>query len=100
MTKSSKYLGKTFGNWTCVSIGINNVQGKKAKAPYHQNYYYIFQRKTSDGKALKSIRLNSGEASKVYKGKVDVETILTKREAKAITSFNRGVTYRFIKEQF
>lgn len=98
MTRTSKYLGKEFGNWICVSMGINNIQGKRAKAPYHQNYYYVFQRKTSDGKAMKSIRLNSTEASKVYKGKVDVETILTRRENSLTNSFTRGVTYRFIKQ--
>ena len=47
---------------------------------------------------MKSIRLNSTEASKVYKGKVDVETILTRRENSLINSFTRGVTYRFIKQ--
>ena len=96
MKRTSKYLFKKFGNWTCTHIGINNVQSKGAKAPYHQNYYYIFERLTSDGKADKMIRLNSTEASKVYRGVVSVEEILNKRESINESRFARKVSYHFL----
>lgn len=95
MTKKSKYLDKQFGIWTCTFVGINNVQGKKAKAPGKRNYYYIFERRTSDNKADKIIRLNSTEASSVYSGKQTVEDVLNKREAGRTHKFNRKVTYYF-----
>lgn len=93
--RTSKYLNKQFGIWTCVYVGINNVQGKKAKAPGKRNYYYMFERRTSDNKADKIIRLNSTEASKVYSGKQTVEDILDAREAGRTRKFNRKVTYYF-----
>lgn len=96
MKRTSKYLFASFGNWTCTHIGVNNVQGKNAKAPYHQNYYYVFERLTSDGKANKMIRLNSSETSKVYKGLMTVEDILNKRELRNETRFSRKVSYHFL----
>ena len=94
MTRS-KYLGKTFGNWVCVHVGVNSVQGARAKWSGHRSYYYVFARITSDGKAEKMIRLNSNEAAKVYQHKVLVEDILNKREATKQYSFTRKVSYSF-----
>lgn len=92
--RTSKYLNKVFGNWTCTHVGINNVQGVKSKHPAARNYYYIFERRTSDGLADKMVRLNSTEASKVFKGIELVENIVERRVAN--NKFTRKVSYHFI----
>ena len=96
MKRTSKYLGKTFGSWTCSYVGIANVQGKRVKGAGKRNYYYIFERITSDGKAEKMIRLNSTEAASVYKGKLSVEDVLNKRESRRSRKFNKKIFYHFI----
>ena len=79
MKRTSKYLFKTFGAWTCTHVGISRVQPKKTRKgkvsnqPGHQTYYYIFERKTSDGKADKMIRVSAAQAAKVYRGNLLVE---------------------------
>lgn len=93
--KVSKYLGKTFDNWTCTYVGIANIQGAKKKRPGHRNYYYVFERRTSDNLADKIIKLNSAEASKVWKRLISVEELLDKRESKRPIKFMRSVTYKF-----
>ena len=49
--RKSKYLNKTFGNWTCTHVGVARKQPvflagtrKVSKRPHHQTYYYIFER--------------------------------------------------------
>lgn len=94
--RTSKYVGKQFGSWTCTHIGIASMQGKRAKWAGHQSYYYIFERITSDKKAEKMLRLNCNEAARVYRGDISVEEILDKREAQKIDGFARKVSYHFI----
>lgn len=102
MKRTSKYLNKTFGNWTCTHIGIARVQGKKtmkgkvSKQPGRQSYYYIFERKTSDGLAEKLVRLNCNQAAKVYRGELSVEEVADTRQAKGIGTFKDKVSYHFI----
>ena len=102
MKRTSKYLFKTFGNWTCTHVGISRVQAKKtnkgkvSKQPGRQTYYYIFERKTSDGKAEKLVRLNHIEAAKVYRGKLSVETVADLRQEKGVSTFKDKVSYHFI----
>lgn len=95
--RKSKYLGKQFGNWTCTHVGINNVQGKRAAAPGKINYYYIFERITSDNLAEKLIRLNSSDAAKVYRGELQVEEIAEKRRSQTEEKFNRKISYHFVR---
>ena len=69
--KKSKYLNLQSGNWKCTYAGVDRVQpvytqkrdadGKKirSKRAGHRSYYYIFERLTSDAKAMKMIRLGS-----------------------------------------
>jgi len=94
--RTSKYVGKKFGQWLCTDIGIARVQGKRAKYAGHCSYYYIMERITSDGKCEKIIRLNCNEAAKVYQGIMTVEEILEKRIQKPIKTLSRKVSYRFI----
>lgn len=95
--RKSKYLCKQFGNWTCTYIGINNVQGKRSAAPGKINYYYIFERITSDNLAEKLIRLNSSDAAKVYRGELQVEEIAEKRRSQTEEKFNRKISYHFVR---
>ena len=100
--KTSKYLNKKFGTWTCTHVGISRVQpkrtmdGGKSKRPGHQTYYYIFERLTSDGLAEKLVRLNAFEAARVYRGQASVESIVRARETSGTTEFKTKVSYHFI----
>lgn len=93
--RTSKYLNKQFGNWVCTYVGIRNVQGVRTKHPGARNYFYAFERRTSDNKADKIIQLNSTEASLVYRGIKCVEEILNDREATKPTSYTRQISYSF-----
>lgn len=95
MKRTSKYLNKEFDNgWVCTHIGIANVQGKKSKAPGTRNYYYICERRTSDDKADKIVRLNSTEAAIVYRGEKQIEEIVESR-LKTTNSCVRNISYHF-----
>lgn len=102
MKRKSKYLFKTFGNWTCTHVGISRVQPKKTRKgkvsnqPGRQTYYYIFERPTSDGKAEKLVRLNAGQAAKVYRGVLTVEEVAEARQAAGVATFKDKVSYHFI----
>lgn len=105
--KKSKYLNKTFGNWECTHVGVARVQpvytntvamnGRKYKSrrPGHQTYYYVFERLTSDSKAMKMIRLTAAQASKVWKGLQTVEYFAELKEAKRSQKFKEKVSYSF-----
>lgn len=105
MKRTSKYLNKRFGNWTCTHVGISRVQpkktmkGKVSKQPGRQTYYYIFERLTSDGAAEKLVRLSHVEAAKVYQGLTSVEAIAKKRQARKASEFKTKVSYHFIDRQ-
>lgn len=102
MKRTSKYLNKTFGNWTCTHVGIARVQpkktakGKVAARPGHQTYYYVFERPTSDGLAEKLVRLSAKQAAKVYRGLLSVEDIADGRQSKGVGEFTEKVSYHFI----
>lgn len=100
--RTSKYLDKQFGNWTCTHVGTAFVQPTKkknckgkAKRPGHQTYFYVMERRTSDNLADKIIYLNAAEACKVYNGIMCVEELLNKREANPSKRFNGKVRYCF-----
>lgn len=105
--KKSKYLNKVFGNWECTHVGVARVQPKyknkrgedgkklKNKFPGHQSYYYIFERLTSDKKAMKMIQLNANQANLVLKGARTVEDFAEKKEAERSQAYNKKVSYCF-----
>lgn len=105
MKRTSKYINKQFGNWTCTHVGISRVQpkktmtGKLSKQPGRQTYYYIFERLTSDGKAEKLVRLTAAEAAKVYRGQASVESIARARQQSGVNEFKSKVSYHFIDRQ-
>ena len=90
--KKSKYLGMRNGNYECVEIITARVQsvytnkrdidGKKirSKRPGHRAYDYIWERITSDGKAMKIVRLNARQVKMVLDGATTVEQIALARE--------------------
>ena len=105
--KKTKYLGMTNGNWECTYVGVDRVQpaftrkrgedGKKirSKNAGHQSYYYIFERITSDEKAMKMIRLGYWQVKKVYSGERTVEDFAIKKERKRSQEFTKKVSYSF-----
>ncbi len=105
--KKSKYLGMKNGEWECTHIGVARVQpayklkknnyGQRVRTKYpgHQSYYYIFERLTSDLKAMKMIRLNASQANLVLKGVASVEDFAAKKERKHSQTFTEKVSYSF-----
>lgn len=103
--RTSKYLNFKSGNWTCTHVGVARTQPKfykgtrkVSKRPGHQSYYYIFERRTSDGKCDKMVRLSNAEAVKVYRGQLTVEQIADARQAVSEGKFVKKVSYHFIHE--
>lgn len=106
--KKSKYLGTHSGAWECTHVGVADVQpafcrhkvdadGKKArtKSRGSMQYYYIYERPTSDGKAMKMVRLNASQALKVRKGEATVEYYADKKKAKHEQAFKDKVSYSY-----
>lgn len=106
MKKTSKYLGMKSGNWECTHVGVasvtsaykkKKVDGKSVrnKTPGHRNYYYIFERITSDKKAMKMIRLSGAQVHQVLKNWFTVEDFALKKEKKRSQEFTRKISYSF-----
>ena len=104
--KTSKYLGLKSGSWECTHVGLADVQpafcrrkvdGKRvrSKSPGSKQYYYIFERLTSDKKAMKMIRLSAAQASKVLKGIRTVEDFAEMKTAQRSQAFKNKVSYSF-----
>ena len=104
--KTSKYLGFKSGTRECTHVGVADVQpafcrrrvnGKRvrSKSPGSQQYYYIFERPTSDGKAMKMIRLNAQQANLVLNGRKAVEDYAKRKEAERSTDFVQKISYSF-----
>lgn len=103
----SKYFGMKSDNWECTHVGVARVQpayrkklsafGKRvrAKSAGHQAYYYIFERLTSDGKAMKMIRLNDKQVKKVSDGKLTVEEIANAKKEAGSRRFINKISYSF-----
>ena len=105
--KKSKYLNMKSGDWECTHVGVARVQpafkekrsdcGKRVrnKYPGHQTYYYIFERLTSDAKAMKMIRLNARQVRQVLDNKYTVEDFAKRKEAERSQVFTDKVSYSF-----
>ena len=78
-------------------IKEKDANGKRlrSKNPGHQAYYYIFERLTSDKKAMKMIRLGYWQAKEVFSGKRSVEEFAIKKERKRSQTFSKKVSYSF-----
>lgn len=96
--RHSKYYMECFGEWVCTYVDIAFVSGKNLKSFGKRNYYYIFERLTSDNKAFKMVRLNSTQASKVYKGLLSVEEVAEKKLQRNLDKFKEKVSYQFLKD--
>lgn len=104
--KYSKFYGLVSGDWTCTHVGVASVtptfrkkkinnKSIRNKTPGHRNYYYIFERLTSDKKAMKMIRLNAKQAGQVFKNQLTVEDFAKKKAAKRSQDFKDKVSYCF-----
>ena len=105
MIKSEFYEMKS-GDWKCTHVGVasitgaykqKKVDGKRVRnlTPGHRNYYYIFERLTSDAKAMKMIRLNAQQVRRVRDGWFTVEELADKKSAKRSQVFQEKVSYSF-----
>jgi hypothetical protein len=105
--RKSKYIGLKIGDWICTHVGVDRVQpayklkrdafGKRVrnKYPGHMSYYYIFERLTHDGKAMKMIRLSAAQANYVLKGIKTVEDYAIQKEQLRSQEFIKKVSYSF-----
>ena len=100
--RKSKFMGLKSGTWTCTYVGVEAVvpaykMGTKIrnKYPGHMRYYYVFERPTSDGKALKMIRLSAAQARLVLGGKKTVEEYSKLKESERSQLYKRKVSYSF-----
>lgn len=105
--RKSKYLGMKSGDWECTHVGVERVQpafkekrdylGRRVrnKYPGHQSYYYIFERLTSDQKAMKMIRLNARQVRQVFDQRYTVEDFARKKELERSQVFTQKVSYAF-----
>lgn len=105
--RKSKYLGMQSGDWECTHVGVARVQPVfkekraadgsrvRSKRPGHCTYYYIFERLTSDKKAMKMIRLNAAQVRQVLCNWFTVEDFAKKKDAKRSQVFNQKVSYCF-----
>jgi hypothetical protein len=102
----SEFYGMNSGDWSCTHVGLASITGayktKKVngqrvrnKTAGHRNYYYIFERLTSDAKAMKMIRLNAKQVRQVRVGWYTVEDFAKKKEAKRSQIFKEKVSYSF-----
>lgn len=104
--RKSKYLGTTSGDWVCTNVGVAYVQpafkqkkvdGKRvrSKSPGHQQYEYTYERKTSDLKAMKIVKLNASQANKVLRGLMTVEDYAKKKAEKRSQKTKERICYSF-----
>jgi hypothetical protein len=105
--KKTKYLGMKNGDWSCTHVGVDRIQpaftqkkdetGKKirSKRAGHCTYYYIFERLTSDEKAMKMIRLGYWQAKQVFSGERSVEYFAEKKARRRSKVFTQKVSYSF-----
>lgn len=105
--RKSKYLGFKSGDWTCTHVGVADVQpkycrrktkdGKRvlSKSPGSMQYYYIFERLTSDNKAMKMIRLNAEQVRMVRRRWYTVEYYALRKEQQRSQEFTHKVSYSF-----
>jgi len=92
--RQSKFVGKTFDNgWTCTGINVASCTLRhKNGGP---NYWYAFERRTSDGKLDKWIRVEGSDATKIYKGKITVESLCEAIETGKDKKQKHSVNYNF-----
>jgi hypothetical protein len=105
--RKSKYIGLKIGDWICTHVGVDRVQpayklkrdalGKRVrnKYPGHMSYYYIFERLTSDEKAMKMVRLSASQAKQVLEKVRTVEYFAQKKQSERSRKFTEKVSYSF-----
>ena len=104
MQRTSKYVGQTFEGWTGTHIGVASVVAKRHKGkgqnkrPGHCSYYYLLERRTSDGKCDKQVRLNSTQMCNVARGLFSVEAYSDFLQDKQSTKATKKVNYQFLKD--
>lgn len=105
--RKSNYVGMQSGNWSCTHCGVDYIQpayhkkrdenGKRVRSisAGHQQYYYIFERPTSDGIAIKQIRANAYEALKIKRGQLTAEALADKKRNLGYACYTNRTNYCF-----
>lgn len=108
--RKSKYLGMKSGDWECTHVGVARVQpafkkkrdenGKRVRSKNagHQTYYYIFERLTSDLKAMKMIRLNARQVRQVFDGCITVESVADAKKEMYADERTRHCAKKFVNK--
>lgn len=90
MKRTSKYLNKQFGNWTCTAIYLAANYCGNTK---HNYYRYQLSRQTSDNKCVKYVTVSASTMTKIDRGLCSVEDVV-KTKLKTTGSLNH-ILYRF-----
>ena len=106
--RKSKFIGITSGDYTCTGMMVRDVQpmfcrkktdedGKRArtKSPHSQQYSYICEKLTTDGKAVKSLILNAGQIRNVYRGDATIDEYAKRKARKRSRVFDKRLNYGF-----
>ena len=88
--RRSKYLFKTFGNWTCTKVYL---AANYNSCTHHNAYRYQLSRKTSDNKCIKSITVSGPTMLKISRGLCTVEQVVTNK-LKSTKTIN-SILYKF-----
>ena len=90
MKRTSKYLNKQFGNWTCTAIYLAANYCGNTK---HNAYRYQLSRQTSDNKCIKIITVSGPTMLKIANSQCTVEDVV-KNKLRVPSNLNR-VLYKF-----
>ena len=89
MKRSSKFVGKTYQNWTVTKIYL---AANYAGGTRHNAYRYMLERVTSDRKCFKKITVSGPTMTKISRGLVDIERLANRKG-------RRKTNYQFILEK-
>ena len=105
--RKSSYVGSTSGDWVWTHCGIDHVQsafrkkrdenGKRVRSVSagHRQYFYIYERPTSDGVAIKQIRATAYEALKIKRGQLTAEALADKKRSLGFERYVDRTNYCF-----
>jgi hypothetical protein len=106
--RKSKFVGTRCGDYVCAGAMVVDVQPKycrrkvtadgtraKTRSHHSQQYGYPWEKRTSDGKAIKSIILNAAQTRKVYRGLATVDEFVKRKERKLARTFKDRINYSF-----
>lgn len=105
---NSKYKNFKSGDYRCTYVGIASVTGAyrrkkvngksvRAVSAGHRQYYYIFEKLTSDNLAKKMVRLSASQMLAVARGLKTVDDYVKLKSKSFMPSFTNKISYSFRK---